>query len=202
MSDERQTFRNLCLTADGRERSDGLYRVITYLCAKMLDELIVAACVSFGLSCLLFFGVGFPGELVLFWLVYLTTLAIGVGAPHAAHSAFEKIGFVLALHAISDHPPKAWAAHKHMSAASTFFVLPDAEGCTAGAVPKLFLCLGPQCLRTLWQHPCQPWTSHARCFRATPSVRFGVLRQLPLPALHRVFGPDMQAWANRDLLGL
>ena len=69
--------------ASGRERNDGLYRVITYLCAKMLDELIVAVLVSFVLSCVLFYGAAFPGSLVLFWLVYLTTLSIGIGAPQA-----------------------------------------------------------------------------------------------------------------------
>ena len=66
-----------------RERNDGLYRVITYLCAKMLDELLVAILASFVFSVMVFYGVRFQGSLLLFWLVYLTTLSIGVGAPHA-----------------------------------------------------------------------------------------------------------------------
>lgn len=66
-----------------RERNDGLYRVITYLCAKMLDELTIAVAASLAFSCIVFYGVRFQGSLVLFWLVYLTTLAIGIGAANA-----------------------------------------------------------------------------------------------------------------------
>lgn len=38
-----------------RERSDGLYRVITYLCAKMVEELGMALLTSLAFSALVFF---------------------------------------------------------------------------------------------------------------------------------------------------
>ncbi len=63
-----------------RERNDGLYRVITYLVAKMLDELIIAVFASIVFACVVFYGVRLQGEWVLFWLVYLTTLSVGIGA--------------------------------------------------------------------------------------------------------------------------
>ena len=63
-----------------RERNDGLYRVITYLCAKMLDELLIAVLASIIFACVVFYGVRLQGEWVLFWLVYLTTLSVGISA--------------------------------------------------------------------------------------------------------------------------
>ena len=62
-----------------RERNDGLYRVITYLCYKMLEELIVAILISVVVACIVFYGVQLKGQWVTFWLTYLVTLACGVG---------------------------------------------------------------------------------------------------------------------------
>lgn len=64
-----------------RERNDGLYRVITYLVSKMLEELLLAVVASLIFSCIVFYGVRLQGEWVLFWLVYLVTLATGIGVP-------------------------------------------------------------------------------------------------------------------------
>ena len=89
--------------------------MITYLCAKMLDELIVAVVVSLLLSCILFYGVRFPGDLVLFWLVYLVTLSVGIGAAHAAQP--EAWGVVLRFARSS---LKGGPASGHMYAAGTF----------------------------------------------------------------------------------
>ncbi|CAL8464553.1 g4088 [Coccomyxa elongata] len=61
-----------------RERNDGLYRVITYLVSKMLEELILAFVASLIFSCIVFYGVRLQGEWVLFWLVYLVTLSCGI----------------------------------------------------------------------------------------------------------------------------
>lgn len=61
-----------------RERNDGLYHVITYLLAKMLDELIISAVASLGFAALVFYVVQFQGQFVLFWLVYFITLSIGI----------------------------------------------------------------------------------------------------------------------------
>ena len=97
--------------------------MITYLCAKMLDELIVAAVISCLLACILWFGVGFPGEWVLFWLVYLTTLAIGIGVSRAVPSLLPVLCCFQCLPL-----GKLW------SAAGTCPALPYAEGCTAGVL--------------------------------------------------------------------
>lgn len=61
-----------------RERNDGLYRVITYLCAKILEELGIALIASLIFSNVVFWAVKFHGDYVIFWLLYLTTLAIGI----------------------------------------------------------------------------------------------------------------------------
>ncbi|MEW5308615.1 MAG: hypothetical protein WDW38_000559 [Sanguina aurantia] len=61
-----------------RERADGLYYVITYLFAKMFDELLVAACSSLVVATWTFYGVKLQGEWILFWLVYYLTLCNGI----------------------------------------------------------------------------------------------------------------------------
>jgi ATP-binding cassette, subfamily G (WHITE), member 2 len=61
-----------------RERSDGLYRVITYLCAKTIEELGIAFIASLIFSNVVFWPVKFHGQYVIFWLLYLCTLATGI----------------------------------------------------------------------------------------------------------------------------
>lgn len=61
-----------------RERSDGLYYPITYLLAKMVDELLVATVASVGFAAASFYAIGFQGSFALFWIVYLLVLYIGV----------------------------------------------------------------------------------------------------------------------------
>ena len=61
-----------------RERSDGLYRVITYLCAKMLEELGIAFIVTLIFSNVVFWPLRLQGSWLLFWLVYFCTLSIGI----------------------------------------------------------------------------------------------------------------------------
>jgi ATP-binding cassette subfamily G (WHITE) protein 2 len=61
-----------------RERSDGLYYPITYLLAKMVDELLVATVASVGFAAAAFYAIDFQGSFGLFWLVYLLVLYIGV----------------------------------------------------------------------------------------------------------------------------
>ena len=41
--------------------------------------------VSLTVSACIFFSVGFHGQYVLFWLVYLVTISIGMGAPAVLH---------------------------------------------------------------------------------------------------------------------
>lgn len=50
----------------------------------MVEELLVILFVSLTVSACIFFAVGFHGEYILFWLVYLVTISIGMGEP-AAH---------------------------------------------------------------------------------------------------------------------
>ena len=51
-----------------RERADGLYLPITYLLAKMLDELMLAGVVSVGIAAAAFWAIGLKGSFGLFWL--------------------------------------------------------------------------------------------------------------------------------------
>ncbi|KXZ46460.1 hypothetical protein GPECTOR_43g896 [Gonium pectorale] len=61
-----------------RERHDGLYRPITYLAFKMLDELTLNFLVGLGSSAIIFYGVQLRGSFVYFWLNCMTTLSNGV----------------------------------------------------------------------------------------------------------------------------
>jgi hypothetical protein len=61
-----------------RERSDGLYYPITYLLAKMVDELLVATVASVGFAAAAFYAIDFQGSFGLFWIIYLLVLYIGV----------------------------------------------------------------------------------------------------------------------------
>lgn len=69
-----------------RERSDGLYSTVSYLLSKMVEELVVILFVSLVVSACIFFAVGFHGQYILFWLTYLITISIGMGAR--LHSLF------------------------------------------------------------------------------------------------------------------
>ena len=71
----------ICLILRGgcRERSDGLYKVITYLTAKLLEELTVGLIGSLIFSCVVFFPSKFQGQWLLFWLTYWCTMSIGIG---------------------------------------------------------------------------------------------------------------------------
>ncbi|GAB4818157.1 hypothetical protein N2152v2_005203 [Parachlorella kessleri] len=61
-----------------RERNDGLYRVVTYLCAKMLEELGLALLISLVFSNIVWWALALEGSYLLFWLDYLCALAIGI----------------------------------------------------------------------------------------------------------------------------
>ena len=61
-----------------RERADGLYTPISYLLAKMFDEIVLQVCCSIVLAASAFYAIGLHGSFALFWLVYLETLCIGI----------------------------------------------------------------------------------------------------------------------------
>ena len=46
----------------------------------MVEELLVTLFVSLAVSACIFYDVGFHGQYILFWLVYLVTISIGMGA--------------------------------------------------------------------------------------------------------------------------
>lgn len=61
-----------------RERSDGLYKSVTYLVAKLLEEVIVALVQSLIMSCIVFFPLALAGSWSLFWYTYFQTTVIGI----------------------------------------------------------------------------------------------------------------------------
>ena len=64
-----------------RERSDGHYRAITYLCAKLTMELLLAVPFSLISAALVFYLTRLSGSFVFFWVAYLVTIYVGIGAP-------------------------------------------------------------------------------------------------------------------------
>ena len=50
-----------------RERADGLYHVITYLGAKLAEEMLLALVLTLALSSFVFYGIQLQGQWVLFW---------------------------------------------------------------------------------------------------------------------------------------
>jgi ATP-binding cassette subfamily G (WHITE) protein 2 len=73
-----------------RERSDGLYKAVTYLVAKLLEEVIVALVQSLIMSCIVFFPLELAGSWALFWYTYFQTTVIGICTlpPHPFWRAF------------------------------------------------------------------------------------------------------------------
>lgn len=67
----------------GRERSDGHYRAITYLCAKMTMELLLAVPFSVISAAFVFYLARLSGSFAFFWVTYLTTMYVGIGAHPA-----------------------------------------------------------------------------------------------------------------------
>ena len=89
----RQPFQAICTVwLWCRERADGLFRPITYLVAKLVEELIVAFVVSTGFSAMVFYPVGLTGSYPLFFLTKFVTTSIGIGGHLAPvlwrHSAW------------------------------------------------------------------------------------------------------------------
>jgi hypothetical protein len=66
-----------------RERNDGLYRPVTYLLYKLLDELLLMLPVTSATTATVFLACRLQGSFLLFWLVNYVTLANGTGGVHA-----------------------------------------------------------------------------------------------------------------------
>ncbi|KAL4426977.1 hypothetical protein ABPG77_009538 [Micractinium sp. CCAP 211/92] len=61
-----------------RERADGLYRPITYLCYKISEEVAVGTLPSLAYSALVFFLVRLQGSFLIFWLVYWVSMSVAI----------------------------------------------------------------------------------------------------------------------------
>ena len=70
-----------------RERADGLYLPVTYLVAKMADELILATVCSIVFAVATFYAIDFQGSFALFWLVYVVQLYIGIALAYFVSAA-------------------------------------------------------------------------------------------------------------------
>lgn len=62
-----------------REQSDGLYRTMTYLMFKILEEVALTTVTSVGFSLLVFYTVRLQGSFFIVWLVFLLTQLVGIG---------------------------------------------------------------------------------------------------------------------------
>ena len=63
-----------------RERSDGLFRPITYLIARLGTEALLASITALLSSLLSFYAVRLQGSFCLFWLTITATTLVGIGA--------------------------------------------------------------------------------------------------------------------------
>ena len=71
----------LSRTCERRERADGMFQPITYLCAKLTQELTLAVASSLVFTCIIFWALELPGSFGLFFLTYYQTTCIGIGPP-------------------------------------------------------------------------------------------------------------------------
>ena len=62
-----------------RERNDGLFRPVTYLVFKLVDELALNWIVSLASCGIIYGGCRLSGSFVYFWLMLTSTLSNGVG---------------------------------------------------------------------------------------------------------------------------
>ena len=61
-----------------RERADGLYNPLTYVVAKICDEMLLLVFVTLCIAVVVFFAVDLAGSFWLFWLTYYITLGNGI----------------------------------------------------------------------------------------------------------------------------
>ncbi len=76
---KRGALKSSATGCDCRERNDGLYRPITYLVAKMTEELTIFFFLSLVLTVIVFAPCNLGGSYILFWLVNFITTATGIG---------------------------------------------------------------------------------------------------------------------------
>ncbi|GLC74614.1 hypothetical protein PLESTF_001535200 [Pleodorina starrii] len=69
-----------------RERNDGLYLPTTYLTAKMLDEIIVNAVASLGISAFTFYGIQLQNSFAVFYVSYTVGVCVGISMAYCVAS--------------------------------------------------------------------------------------------------------------------
>ncbi|PNH11015.1 ABC transporter G family member 2 [Tetrabaena socialis] len=65
-----------------RERNDGLYLAPTYLTAKLMDELMINAVASLGISAFTFYGIGLLNNFAVFYVSYFVGVAVGIALAY------------------------------------------------------------------------------------------------------------------------
>lgn len=65
-----------------RERSDGLYRPITYLLFKLCEELVIVTVVSPVIACYVWFAIDLQNSFAVFWLAYYFTTWSGIALAY------------------------------------------------------------------------------------------------------------------------
>ena len=79
-----------------REQSDGLYRVITYLTFKVMEEVVLAVLSSVAFSLVVYYLVKLQGSFFPVWIVFLVTQLVGVG-EHACLNSLNLLSFSFLL---------------------------------------------------------------------------------------------------------
>ena len=74
-----------------RERSDGLYRSITFLCYLVLEELFIAIPVTLLINTIMWFGLKLAGSFMLWWVSFFITYIAGIMASYAICSVSPSI---------------------------------------------------------------------------------------------------------------
>jgi len=81
----------LCLFSERelfyRERNDGLYRVITYLVAKLLDEIVISLILSLIFAVLVYYLTDLQLSFLIFWVVYWGCLLNGIGKSSSRNAS-------------------------------------------------------------------------------------------------------------------
>jgi ATP-binding cassette subfamily G (WHITE) protein 2 len=74
-----------------RERNDGLYRTITFLCYLTLEELFIAIPVTLLINTIMWFGLKLAGSFMLWWVSFFITYIAGIMVSYAICSISPSI---------------------------------------------------------------------------------------------------------------
>ncbi len=63
-----------------------MYLAVTYLLAKLVEELVINSIASLGVSAMLFYAVRLQGSFGLIYVTYLVTVSVGIGIGYFVSS--------------------------------------------------------------------------------------------------------------------